>query len=102
MAVGARGAHTHSLPFECGGEGKRRRVSRNVKEEETAGGDEGTAIPGAISLTHPRSWEQIAHLESFSWKKKKKASLKIYFLSHLILELEQPSWATTKKPSGGE
>lgn len=79
MAVGEGGAHTRPLPFECGGEGKRRRVSRDVEEEETAGGDEGTAIPGAISLTHPRSWEQIAHLESFSWKKKKKSLSKNIF-----------------------
>lgn len=79
MAVGV-GEHTPCpLPFEWGGEGERGRVSRNV--EETAGGDEATAVPEAISLTHPRSQEQIAHLESFSWKKKKSLSKNIFSFS---------------------
>ena len=82
--------------------GKEGTGQQEEEEKETGGGDTGPAVPEAFSLTHPRSWEQIAHLESFSWGKKKKASLKIYFLSHLILGLEQPSWATTKKPGGGE
>lgn len=32
----------------------------------------------------------------------KKASLKIFFLSHLILGLEQPSWVTTTEGSGAQ
>lgn len=50
-------SHTCPLPLDGGEEGERGRVSRDAEEEETAGGDEGTAIPEAISLTHPRSWE---------------------------------------------
>lgn len=33
----------------------------------------------------------------FPGRRKKKASLKIFFLSHLILGLELPSWVTAKK-----
>lgn len=56
------------FPMIRRGEAERGRGSREVEGEE--GGKEVTVTPEAIPLTHPRSWEQIAHSESFSWKKK--------------------------------
>lgn len=67
------------FPMIRRGEAERGRGSREVEGEERPGGgdsegEEGgkevTVTPEAIPLTRPRSWEQIAHSESFSWKKK--------------------------------